>query len=94
MTELDRLVETVKDEATFLAFVEALRADRRAEDAAARVDLFGRGEQGWENHTIEAFLEAAVAWARDSRFGSTTGLAGATPWRKMASFLMAGKAYE
>ncbi|RPJ53839.1 MAG: hypothetical protein EHM23_30135 [Acidobacteria bacterium] len=94
MTDLSKLLDAVEDERTFLLFVEALRADRAAEDSVGQVDSFGRGELGWENHTIEEFLEAALSWAHDSHFGQTVGLADAPPWRKMATFLLAGKSYE
>lgn len=83
----------VTDEATFLAFVDALVSSRLRGDAGDR-DPFGRGPDGWENDTIAAFLEGAAAWARDSDFGERQGLAGASPWRRFATFLYCGKVYE
>ena len=91
--DLNQLLERVADEASFLVFVEALVADRRL-DAAGRPDDAGRGRSGWENHTIETFLVAATAWARDSEFGRHQGLGDAPPWKRFAVFLYCGKIYE
>lgn len=82
MTQLHERLEKVTDQATFLAFVQALIANRR-DDA-----------EHWENASIEDFLEAASAWAEDSAFGSQQGLSLASPWRQFATFLYSGKIYE
>jgi hypothetical protein len=81
MMLLHEQLETVTDEATFLAFVHALAIDRRGD------------AEHWENGSIEEFLEAASAWAEDSEFGSRQGLSSASPWRKFAAFLYCGKVY-
>ena len=88
--------ETVTDEASFLAFVRALEADRRLAAQDEEAEPHGRGAaRGWQNSTIEGFLESAVAWVEDSRFGRSQGLADdASPWRRLAGFLYAGKIYE
>lgn len=86
-------LKRVVDEATFLNFVEALAANRRA-DASGQPDRFGRGPDGWENHTIEAFLGAASRWARDTGMGESQGLDEASPWKRFAVFLYSGKIYE
>ena len=86
-------LERVVDEATFLHFVDALAANRRA-DASGEVDSSGRSPGGWENHTIEAFLGAASRWARDSGMGESQGLDEASPWKRFAVFLYSGKIYE
>lgn len=91
--ELHEQLETVVDEKTFLAFVTALEKDRR-DNAVTGIDDFGRNESGWENHSIEDFLEAARTWAADSGFGSKLGLESASPWKKFAVFLYCGKVYE
>lgn len=80
--QLQEQLEAVTDEATFLAFVHALTADRR-HDA-----------QAWGNDSIKDFLEAASSWAEDSEFGSSQGLSTASPWKKFAVFLYCGKIYE
>lgn len=82
MMELHQQLEKVTDEATFLAFVHALAADRRGD------------AEHWEKESIDGFLEAAAAWAEDSEFGSRQGLLSASPWRKFATFLYCGKIYE
>ena len=95
--ELPDLIETVHDENSFLKFVEALRHDREKDVSAQTetpVDDFGRGPGGWENHTIEHFLEAAESWAAATEFGTSQGLADASPWKKVAVFLYCGKIYE
>ena len=88
--------KVVTDEASFLAFVRALEADRRlaAELENSEPDGYG-APRGWQNATIEQFLEAAVAWANDSKFGRLQDLeSDASPWRRFAVFLNAGKIYE
>jgi hypothetical protein len=80
--ELHEQLETVTDEESFLAFVQALLIDRRC------------NAERWENSSIESFLEAASAWAEDSAFGSKQGLLTASLWKKFATFLYCGKIYE
>ena len=86
----------VTDEASFLAFVRALAADQRLAVKLEEQEPSGYGApRGWQNATIEQFLEAAVAWAEDSDFGRRQNLsADASPWRRLAVFLYAGKIYE
>jgi hypothetical protein len=95
--ELHVLLEAVSDEASFLQFARRLEKDRRdsiREEALHPSSPYGPDARGWENISIEAFLESAIAWAEDSEFGRTQGLASASPWRLMANFLYAGKFYE
>jgi len=95
--ELYQLLELVEDERSFLAFVEALYEDRRLDAEAERSSPsspYGPTGRGWENVTVESFLQAAHAWAIDSKFGATQGLGTASPWRKFAVFLYCGKIYE
>ncbi|HXA46531.1 MAG TPA: hypothetical protein VNW52_02790 [Burkholderiaceae bacterium] len=91
--ELHEQLEAVVDEHSFLAFVRSLMLDREVK-AGKSTDAFGRGENGWENYTIEAFLEGAMSWAEDSNFGASQGLADASPWKRFATFLYCGKIYE
>jgi len=88
--------KTVTDEASFLAFVRELAADQRLAVNVEEQDSQRHGApRGWQNATIEQFLEAAVAWAEDSDFGRRQELGPeASPWRSLAVFLYAGKIYE
>ena len=80
--QLHEQLEGVTDDVTFLGFVRALAADRRA------------NAEAWENGSIEDFLEASTNWAEDSEFGSTQGISTVSPWKKFAVFLYCGKIYE
>ncbi len=95
--ELHEQIETVADAQSFLAFVRALQLDRVASVAAeakAGSSAFGPDAGGWENTSIENFLEAAIAWADATDFGVTQGLAVENPWKRFAVFLYCGKIYE
>ena len=70
----------VQDEESFQAFLDALVE-------AARTD-----GSGLEQISAADFLEAAAAWARDSRFGREFGLE--DEWPRFAAFLFMGFAYE
>jgi hypothetical protein len=64
------LLECVSDEKSFLRFVEALIADRKSSARAQKenpASPWGSDAGGWENTSIESFLEAATAWAKKSR---------------------------
>jgi predicted Ser/Thr protein kinase len=94
--ELHELADAVADEMSFLRFVKALMADKQDEVAKERVSpssSYGPGANGWENDTIEDYLEAATAWAEDTGFGQNQGLPN-NPWRRFAEFLYCGKIYE
>lgn len=95
--ELHEQLERVTDQESFLAFVRALAQDRRSAAQAESKNAaspYGPDAGGWENTSIESFLEAAIAWAEDSNFGLKQGLASVSPWRKFAVFLYYGKIYE
>jgi len=85
-------LRSVNDEASFLRFVEALRADRaEANLAAPTVDGF---QNEWANQTTEQFLAAGISWAQDSGFGSHPGPKSSNLWQLFAQFLWAGRGYE
>lgn len=87
----------VHDRKSFLAFVQALAADRRASVAAEEASPsspYGPQAGGWENITIEDFLEAAVSWGQDRCKGDNQGLPPGPSWRAFAAFLYCGKIYE
>jgi len=95
--ELQEQLEVVTDEQSFLTFARALLVDRVAAVAAeskSPSSPFSSGARDWEKVSIESFLEAALAWAEDSNFGASQGLASTSPWKKFAVFLYSGKIYE
>lgn len=85
-------LEAVKDEATFLSFVEALASERALLEASPTTPDGFQGE--WANGTISQFLEAATSWAKDSSFGILPGPRPENSWQLFAQFLWAGRGYE
>lgn len=75
---LRSLFDEVDDEQSFLRFARSLLAE----------DLSTEGE------SFSDALEAAIAWAESSDFGSSEGLGPASPWKKAAAFLLAGTVLE
>jgi len=95
--ELHQLLELVKDEESFLVFVDALRKDRELDAEAEKKSPsspYGPTAHGWNNVTVQSYLEAAHAWAEDTHFGATQNLGETSMWRKFATFLYCGKIYE
>jgi hypothetical protein len=97
MTEqLQAKLDRVCDEDSFVAFVSALAADRANEAKKEREhpsSPYGPGALGWQNASIESFLESAAAWAEDWRESPRYALA-QNPWKRCAEILYAGKHYE
>lgn len=97
MNELTILLNNVHDEQTFILFAEALLIDRKEaaeNESNSPSPLYSPDRGGWENIRIDTFLEAALAWAKDSKFGRNQGLSENNLWRRFASFLYCGKIYE
>ena len=57
---------------------------------------FGPDANDWKNVTINAYFDAAVAWARASAKGLPWAnyVPSSNPWRRCAEILYAGKIYE
>lgn len=95
IVDLDALLDTVNDEATFIAFVEALANDfaLEAELEDGNPASYSAGLLGWENGTVDNVLGAAAAWGHIKLI---TGASpeGVNPWRRCAHILYAGKWYE
>ena len=94
-----KLLDEAHDEPSFLKFVQALIADRAYEVGKEKIKPslpYDAGANGWENVTIESYLEAASAWASASNFGRTlpAGKFNDNYWNQFANFLYAGKIYE
>ena len=71
------LLEQVTDRESFFAFVQALIDDWQDEVLKERAhpsSPFGPGANGWENGTIDSYLDAALRWAMDSEMGTSQGL--------------------
>lgn len=97
--ELFAVLALVHDEETFLQFLLALRDDREASVAQEEISPsspFGSDARGWENTTIERYLDTAVRWARVSRDGLPLGdySPPSNPWRRCADILYVAKGYE
>lgn len=94
--ELNRKFEAVADCNSFLEFVTALVVEREnkvAQEKRNPSSPYLAGANGWEHDTIEEYLDASVAWARDSR-GTAWQLSTEPSWKVFAEFLYRGKSYE
>lgn len=83
MRAVDQLPH-VTDRQSFIVFVRRLQAERA--DPQTRAE--------WENDTIEAYLEAAAAWAEDAPMQLPPLIDAAAIWQMFAHFLYSGKIYE
>lgn len=89
--DLNAKCDAVVDRETFFEFVAALVTHRETAaqaEAASPAPPYGPDAGGWENVTIEAYLEACVAWARESRLPMEPS------WQSFARMLRAGVVYE
>jgi len=96
-SNLESLLEQVIDQRTFLAFIDALATDfagERAVEARNPSPPYSPGALGWENRTIDAFLDAAHAWGTSTMGNSELDSVSYSPWRRCAEVLYAGKYYE
>ena len=94
---LHDLLAGVNSERSLLDFIAALGRDRRDAIAIEKQkpsSPYGADAGGWQNTSIEAFLDAAAAWAESTNFGVTQGLQPDNPWKRFATFLYCGKVYE
>jgi hypothetical protein len=90
--ELHKLLETVNSKQSFLDFVGSLRQDRIDElekEKIKKSSPYGPGANGWENGTIESFLDAIYSYGQDN-----DEIKEEPDWRMFALLLMAGKMYE
>ncbi len=85
----------VSDFQTFVRFVRWLAADRIEEIEKERLSPshpMDAGANGWQNGSIEAFLDAAAACGEDNF--QLTGYEPVPSWQEFARFLAGGKSYE
>ncbi len=95
--DLKAKLAMVCDEDSFVAFISALADDKADEDATRKnssLQPFSPGANGWENGTITSFLEAAAAWAQDSKDGMPHCQKTGNPWKRCAEIIYMGKIYE
>ncbi|WP_282609320.1 hypothetical protein [Pelagibius sp. Alg239-R121] len=92
----EQQVKLVRDETSFIEFLDVLAQDKEAEDALETTtpsSPYGPGQLGWENGCIASYLSAATAFGQT--YLSNGGIApGANPWRVCAEILLGGKYYE
>ena len=95
---LDAAAERVSDRASFLAFVEAFRADLEADLARpAKETAWGCG--GWSHPTLEGFLDALARYVNDHHNARTEASAqhdrlDAAGWSALTDILMGARTYE
>lgn len=95
--DLDALLDQVNNEASFIAFVDALAADFEEEQEIERTtpsSSYSSGALGWENGTVSAMLGAAAAWGNSTAMNPSNKTASQNPWHRCAHILYAGKFYE
>lgn len=95
--DLDELLERVTDEQSFIEFVAALGADfsrGRALEKATPSSAYQAGALGWENGSVDTFLDAAAAWAVATSRNAQVDAAASNVWQRCAAILLAGKFYE
>lgn len=90
--ELYKLLEAVNSKQTFLQFLDALKEDRIDETEKEKINKsnpYGPGANGWQNLTIEDFLDAMHSFGEDSK-----EIKEEPDWKAFALLLYAGKMYE
>jgi hypothetical protein len=95
--QLHEMLTNVSDERSLLTFIAALISERKRAAETEKKESsspYGPDAGGWENTSIEGYLEAAAAWAEASNFGLEQGLPANNSWRRFAAFLLAGRIYE
>jgi hypothetical protein len=90
----DELLGEVVDRDSFLAFVQALAADRWEAERMERAEPVRYqlgGALGWQNGDISAFLEDALQYFEATPLRRPEDV---PSWRMFAEFLYFGKIYE
>lgn len=88
-------LDSVKDRETFIEFIWALIKDREqtvAKEKQAPETQRGYGAFGWQNDTIEAYFESALACVEAN--AEHDDILKEPSWRAFAEFLYVGKIYE
>lgn len=93
LVDLEIILDRVHDEGSFIDFIEALGSDFARKQELELVNPSSPNEPGrlgWENGTIDTFLESAAACASDGGPSSEE----MNPWQRCAQILYSGKYYE
>ena len=96
-SELLHMLNSVCDEVSFISFLNALskdKADEARKERESPSSPYGPGANGWENDTIDDFLESAAAWAQNSIAGMKSYQQPTNVWTRCADILHGGKIYE
>jgi hypothetical protein len=89
-SELAQLSNAVHDKASFIAFLDAFRADLIRELARPEEETrWGAGD--WSHPTLEAFIETMGAWLTDTKSADYLDQAA---WNGFATIFMAARTYE
>ena len=91
MTSPEQLANRVDSRDTFTEFLAALRSELslvERRETESPVGKWTTGHLGWENPTLDRFLEAMHAWAVDASLPEQPS------WALIAQLLVAGKMYE
>jgi hypothetical protein len=95
--DLISAAEAVADERAFIRLLQMMALDRQDEqqkELATPSSSYSTGATGWENGSIEAFLEAAAAWAEATSQTTNLGVGASDAWRRAAMIVVAGAFYE
>jgi hypothetical protein len=95
--DLISAAEVVADEGAFIRLLQMMAVDRHNEEQkelARPSSPFSAGANGWENCSIETFLEAAAAWGEDTSRTAKPGAEASDVWRRAAMIVVAGAFYE
>jgi hypothetical protein len=95
--DLVSAAEVVADEKAFIQLLRMMALDREDEqqkELARPSSPHSAGANGWENRSIEAFLEAAAAWAEATSRTANLGAEASDAWRRAAIIVVAVAFYE
>lgn len=68
-------------------------AEERLLEETSPSSPYGPGALGWENGSIDTFLDAAAAWATARLRSSPVNACRSNVWQRCAAILLAGKFY-
>jgi len=95
--DLISAAEAVADEQAFIRLLQLMARDRQDEqqkESARPSPTYSAGANGWQNGSIEGFLDAAAAWAEATSRTTNVGAEASDAWRRAAMIIVAGAFYE